>query len=178
MRRMFLLIGVIWLAACETELDAAYDEFRDQTPIVCKDYCEEKIACERPKGGGPLDTEVFAAQVHLCEVECATYAVEGAYIWSDDSSGMFDRMYDKHATGQEVLNAFECLYNMGAYRCVDTSNGLVHLLKPPTSTICEEATQCISPMKANYQYYWSVNPEGIGGSCSGSGSDSIEAIFF
>lgn len=164
--------------ACDTDLEASYDDFRDQVPPVCKDFCEEKVACERVEGTGIFDDEVFTSQVHLCEVECAAYAIEGVYVWRQDSTGVAARYYEWHVDGGSVLNAFGCLYDMGAYRCVNTGSAYEHELNPAARNVCDAANECVADFLVDHRYYWAASSDGLGGSCNKSGSDFIESIFF
>ncbi|MBN2339955.1 MAG: hypothetical protein JXX29_09090 [Deltaproteobacteria bacterium] len=175
---LFVLLSHLSLS-CDSGLDASYDAFRDQVPAVCKDFCEEKVACERAVGDGDsLDDDAFTSQVHFCEIECGAYASEGAYVWRDDASGYSDRIYTDHLDGAMVMDAFDCLYEMGAYRCVDNGTEYIHQFNPAARNVCDASNDCIDGFAVDHAYYWSASTDGLGGACYKSGSDFIDAIFF
>ena len=167
-------------AGCQSDLDAAYDDYRAQAPSVCKDYCEEKIACENTSytsTGEELDNS-FAAKIHQCVTYCTSYAVEGAYVWNSGINLGYDRNYREFIDGDMLFDGFECLYNMGAYRCVKTGSAYVHKFNAPVKSVCEASNSCITGFNVDYSWYWQINSNGIGGTCKHRGTDNIDAIFF
>ncbi|MBN2803622.1 MAG: hypothetical protein JXR91_11045 [Deltaproteobacteria bacterium] len=180
MKYFLILLTMLLFAACQSDLDVAYDDFLSKAPLVCKDYCEEKNSCERATDSslGTYDQDSFTTKIHQCIAICTSYKAEGAYIWNDASSLGYDRNYYDFIDGDSLFTGYECLYNLGAYRCVNSNDVYTHKLNAPTSVVCEESNNCLAPFNIDYSFYWSVNPDGFGGSCKTRGTDNIDAIFF
>ncbi len=176
--RWFVLAILSAVVGCTADLEPAYDDFRAQVPPVCKDYCEEKVACERESATGPSDDEAFAAAVHECIMRCGTLAVEGAFVWHTDPSGEFERYYDEGIDGDTLMDGFDCLYAMGAFRCVQGTTGYIHRLNPPVQSICVSANSCLADYGIDFSLFWDATATDIGGTCVRAGSDHIDALFF
>lgn len=175
---------LIWAAmllavsACDDSLDESYADFRDNVPSVCKDYCEEMAACGRPTSTGDLEQDQFAAEVHRCEVTCASFGVEGAYVWYRDNSSGADRVYVDHLSGDMVMDAFSCLYGYGAYRCVARGGTYILEFNPPARNVCEAANDCTASFEMNVSYSWKSDSSGVGGSCQRTGNEFTDSSFF
>ncbi|MBN2714425.1 MAG: hypothetical protein JXX14_01145 [Deltaproteobacteria bacterium] len=170
---------VLWVSTgCDRSLEDAYDTYLDNTPAVCKDYCEEKAACGRPSSTGDYEKAEFASDVHMCEVACAAYGAEGAYVWYADPGGSYDRVLYDYLGGDEVMDVFNCLYGIGAFRCVIRAGEYDIEFSPPARNICESANECINGLGLEMTYSWATGSDGVGGSCQQYGGDVIDAMFF
>jgi hypothetical protein len=175
---IFIAASAIFALGCDSPLKMAYDDFRKQAPAVCKDYCEEKVACELPSSFGPVYNEAFAALIRQCTVKCTAVAADGAYVWQSDPDGYYDRIYSDYIDADTLMEGFECVYKLGAYRCVDTGDSNVHKFTPPVTSICEMSNDCIAPFGVDVHYKWHINSGNAGGSCRKEGSMHIDVDFF
>ena len=186
-RKIKKRLSLAWVAAvllltaatgCDSALKDAYENFLDNTPPICKDYCEEQAACGRMSGTGEYEQEQFASDVHVCEVQCGAYAAEGAFAWYPDPNNEYDRVVFDYLSGDEVMDIFSCLYGKGAYRCVIRDGDYSVEFSPPARNICEVVNECVDDYDLKLNYSWLENSEGLGGSCQQSGGDFIDAVFF
>ena len=177
MNGYLLAIAVLLVSACDNSLDETYADFRDNVPSVCKDYCEEMAACGRPSTAGEYEQDQFAAEVHRCEVDCASYGVEGVYVWYRDTN-LADQVYVDHLSGDAVMDAFACLYGYGAYRCVAQDGDYVLEFNPPARNICDVANDCIASFGMNVSFTWRSDSSGVGGSCQRNGNEFTDSSFF
>lgn len=184
MVRQLVLIGILGVVSvfcvggCNEELKAAYDAFRAQAPPICKDYCEEKVVCEWPYSEGPMETDAFSSAVRRCITLCSSYAVEGAYVYRPETVETYERYYDDYLTGNTLMDGFECIYYLGAYRCVDMGDTNEHKFNPPVNSYCVASNDCLAQFGLDYSVRWQQDSSGIGGSCIREGNQYIDAIFF
>jgi len=172
---------IVFCAACDPTAGETYDDFRAMAPLTCKDYCEERTSCEwRGVSLSPEDQDAFSAAVRLCETACTGSSVEGGYVYHLENfgDGVEYHNYDELIEGGELISGFECLYNAGAYRCVDAGGFYVHQLQPPVLSICEYANQCIAAFGIDYSLSWTPDPSGLGGVCTRGGTEYVNALFF
>ena len=129
---------------------------------------------------GAEEADAFSAAIRMCTAQCAALSSEGAYVWQKDPAGSYERLYDVHLDGDLLFTGFSCLYNLGAYRCVTPLGTSVstHRLNPPVKSICERAAECLDAYGVNYSLRWVADSTGLGGTCSRTGTDYVEAIFF
>ena len=165
------------MTACDNTLEDRYDEFLDVAPSVCKDYCEIMSTCDRTGDGGEFRYEAIAARVHMCMTECAAYGAEGTYAWYRAPNDGIDRNMYKYISGNKIINAMSCLFDLGAFGCNNVGDSYEIVFNPVTRSTCEKADECIEKFDIDYNYVWTES-DIVGGACQVQGDDFIDFSLF
>jgi hypothetical protein len=167
-----VLVAVV---GCEQELGEAFENVRAAAPAVCKDYCEEKTACEWPKAEGPEEDAAFSSKIRQCTVNCAWYMSEGAYV-VEYSAALEQTEYVGKVSGGVVKDTLGCVYDSGSYHCAENEDGpSSHVFEPRIEVQCETVAECVEALGIDFTFVW--NSSG-GGTCAPSGEQRIENPFF
>jgi hypothetical protein len=171
-----LVAAALGALGCEADLVEAIDELRAAAPTVCKDYCEDKLACEWPTAEGVEEEAAFSEGVERCTVDCAFYMGKGAYVVRD---GVEMVEYFDSVSGSTLLSALECAMENGTFRCTEGDPNDVHVFGGIVESMCEDADECLDLLDIDQHLEWipSPEPEG-GGTCVATGDEWIDADFF
>jgi hypothetical protein len=168
------LAAALSLFGCDAKLVQAIDDVRAAAPNACKDYCEDKLACEWPAASGAEENDAFSAGVQRCTVDCAYYMGMGAYAVRN---GVEDLDYFDHLSGGTVRRVLECALESGTFRCADGTPTDVHVFGGVVQSMCEDGDACLEELGIDQHLVWTPSAEG-GGTCASQGTEWIDAEFF
>jgi hypothetical protein len=166
------------LAGCESGLAELIDDLRAGAPTVCKDYCEDKLACEWPAADGAEEERAFSEGVQRCTVECAFDMGKGTYavrMIEDEEEPELD--YFAAVSGDTLGGVLECAMESGAFRCTEGEPNDVHVFGGVVESACEAADECLDGLGVDQHVRWFEATEG-GGDCLASGDEWIAADYF
>jgi hypothetical protein len=163
------------LPACETDLSAALDDVRATVPEVCKDYCEDLLTCEWNSTVDGLFEEAFSAAVRRCTIDCAFFVDEGAFV-TEWLAFAGKTAYVSHVDGAAIEDALVCLFDLGAYACMEGESADTHGLSPVSETQCKAAATCLAGLDTDMSLTWHVGSDG--GSCVHGGLQSLTVDYF
>jgi hypothetical protein len=169
-----LAASALACTACDADLVDAIDNLRASAPNVCKDYCEDKLACEWPTAGGSAENDAFSAGVQRCTVDCAFYMGMGAYAARNGLEGL---EYFERISGGKLEDALECALASGGFRCTDGSPTDTHVFGAVVQSMCEDADTCMGKLGIDQHLVWTPAAEG-GGTCAAMGTEWLDAEFF
>ncbi|MCK9459308.1 MAG: hypothetical protein M0R80_06680 [Proteobacteria bacterium] len=169
-----LAAAALACAACDEDLVDAIDNLRASAPNACKDYCEDKLACEWPAAEGTVENDAFAAGVQRCTVDCAFYMGLGAYAARNGLEGL---EYFEHVSGGRLEDTLECALASGGFRCADGSPDDTHVFGAVVQSMCEDADACLGKLEIDQHLVWTPTTEG-GGACVATGTEWLDAEFF
>jgi hypothetical protein len=173
---MLLAVALGATTGCDTELGQAFDDVRAAAPAVCKDYCEEKIACEWPKADGPEEDAAFSSRIRECTVTCAWHMSDGAYVTEYVPAIEETQFVDKTA-GKALTKALDCLYDLGAFHCNENEDPPdTFMFEPRIETQCEFSADCIDALGIALTLVW--DETGASPTCLFQGEQSLEIPFF
>jgi hypothetical protein len=163
------------LAACETDLSTALDDVRASVPEVCKDYCEDQLTCEWNSTGDGLFEEAFSAAVRRCIIDCAFFMDEGAFVteWMPLEE---KTAYVSVVEGSVVEDVLSCLFELGAYACLEGESADTHGLSPVSESQCKAAATCLAGLGTDASLTWHVGSDG--GSCVPGGAQGLTTDYF
>jgi len=169
-----LMTAALALYGCDAELVEAIDDLRAAAPTVCKDYCEDKLACEWPTAVGAEEEAAFSAGVQRCTVDCAFYMGKGAYVVR--TTVMVTDYFDA-VSGGALCDALECAVERGTFRCTEGEPNDIHVFGGVVQSMCENADACLEELSVDQHLVWTPYAEG-GGTCAAAGTEWIDAEFF
>jgi hypothetical protein len=171
-------LAAVLLPACETDLSAALDDVRAVAPEVCKDYCEDELTCEWRSTSDGLFEEAFSSEVRRCIIDCAFLVDEGAYV-SEWSAFEGKPRYVAHVAGSTVEDVLACLFDLGAYACVEGEDEAPdsHELGPITESQCKAAATCLVGLGTDATLTWHVAGDGTG-TCVPGGLQGLSVDLF
>ena len=165
------------LIGCENDLHAIFDQVRSAAPNVCKDFCEDKLACEFPAADGDEEDKAFAAAIRRCTINCAWYMDEGAYVIEVEDP-LEKKTYEDHVTGAMLEDMLKCSFYEGVFLCTEQESGEdLLMLNPLVQSMCIDADNCLSLLRIDQEMEWTPFTDG-GGECIVSGDQTIESMFF
>ena len=165
------------MIGCENDLHAVLDQVRAAAPNVCKDFCEDKLACEFPAADGDKEDMAFAAAIRQCTINCAWYMDEGAYVVAVGDPEE-KKVYEDHVTGTMLKDMLKCSFYAGVYLCTEQDGGVdLLMVNPLVQSMCIDADNCLSLLKIDQEMEWTPFTEG-GGECTVLGDQAIESMFY
>jgi hypothetical protein len=160
--------------ACEQDLGQAFENVRAAAPAVCKDYCEEKASCEWPKADGPEEDAAYSYRIRQCTVSCAWYMSEGSFV-TEYTPALEQIDYVDSISGGAIEDALKCVYDAGAYHCVENEDGPdSHVFEPRLEIQCETCADCLESLGIDFTLRWDTNG---GGSCVPDGQQRVDQPF-
>ena len=170
-----LLLPVV--IGCENDLHAALEQVRSAAPNVCKDFCEDKLACEFPSADGDEEDKAFAAAIRRCTINCAWYMDDGAYV-IEVNDPTEKKVYEDHVTGAMLQDMLKCSFYAGVFLCTEQESGEdLLLINPLVQSMCIDANNCLSLLEIDHEMDWTPLTDG-GGECTTSGDQIIESMFY
>jgi len=170
-----VLAAALALAGCDATLAEAIDDLRAAAPNACKDYCDDKLACEWPAASGTEENDAFSAAVQRCTVDCAFSMGMGAYAAREGVEEDLD--FFDHVSGRTLKGVLECGLESGSFRCTAGDPNDVHVFGGVVESICEDADACLAELDIDQHLVWTPSPEG-GGTCAVMGEEWLDAEFF
>lgn len=152
-----LLVGSF---ACSEEdsWSSIVSEAQEDIPSVCEEYCDELVECEW-EGGGPLDGDAIDSEKEKCAYDCAWDMERGCELVknTDYPDETEDYEYIDFVTGEDLLAAFECLWETGNHGCQHEDFGDFHLMidwDTITEEECEGLNECYDMLDVNPSPYF------------------------
>jgi len=171
------IAAAILAVGCEDDLQQAFEDVRAAAPDVCKDYCEEKVACEWYAQDGAREDDAFSAEIRHCIVDCAWWSANGGYASENDYEAE-EVLVVKHVGGESLASTLSCAYGSGAYRC-DTGEGVPseHLFEPRLESVCLTAAACLEDLGVDFSVAW-IPTTADAGTCEEQGFQELHVPFF